>query len=164
MFSPCKISVHSNITHNSHKEYTIQVLSINWRMDIQTVLYVQNGLPGSHLPYLYTIFSHKNKTKTVTAMQPWNGWILKEHKLGDFPGDPVFRLSTGSIPGLGTKIPHATELNKYFKRKYGIWIKPDTKVTHCMWENCRWKRSRKEKHSVIQVEHFFRGGGNELLW
>ena len=26
-------SVHNNITHNNHKEYTIQILSINWWMD-----------------------------------------------------------------------------------------------------------------------------------
>ena len=101
MFSPCKISVHSNITRNSHKEYTIHVLSIHWRMDKQTVVYAQNGLHGSHLPYSYTIFSHNNKTKTFTAIQAWTRWILKVHKRGDFPGDPGFKTLHRCHPWAG---------------------------------------------------------------
>ena len=30
----------------------------------------QNALHGSHLPYSYTIFSRKHKTKTFTAIKP----------------------------------------------------------------------------------------------
>ena len=43
------------------------------------------------------------------------GFHLKNPIVGEFPGDPVVKTppsnagSEGSIPGWGTKIPHATE-------------------------------------------------------
>jgi len=71
LLSPFKNSVPNSITHKSHKEYTIQILSINWWMDKKPVVFVHNGVHVSRIPYWYTISSHIKKKKHCYTAKKW---------------------------------------------------------------------------------------------
>ena len=63
----------------------------------------------------------KTGAKRKTYLNSWNKKNSKNH--GDFPGGPVVKTSPsntgseGSIPGRGTKIPHAAGCSQKVKEK-----------------------------------------------